>query len=75
MNVFARKGATQDGRCTSNALPTKNLGVVIKEYRAVAKKGGVCAEYEITDTFPSPPNNVHIKPRLVVEPSGVRSRR
>jgi hypothetical protein len=49
------------------------IGVVIAKYRAVAKKSGVCAEYDITDTFPFPPNNVQIKPILVVEPSGTRN--
>jgi hypothetical protein len=49
------------------------VGVVIKKYQVVAKMSGVCAEYEITDTFAFPPNSVQIKPILVVEPSGIRS--
>ena len=31
----------------------------------------MCVEYHNTDTMPSPPNNVRVKPILVIEPSGV----
>ena len=50
----------------------KLIGVMVTKYQAVAKKGGVCAEYGITNTLPLPPN-VQIKPSLVVEASSVRS--
>jgi hypothetical protein len=49
----------------------RGVGILTRQYRAVAQKGGSCAEYQITDTIPLPPANVQIKPILVVEPSGV----
>ena len=47
--------------------------ILTRQYRAVAQKPGYCAEYQITDTMPLQPNNVQIKPILVVKPSGVRA--
>jgi hypothetical protein len=49
----------------------RGLGILTRQYRAVAKKNGSCAEYQITDTMLLTPGNVQIKPILVVEPSGV----
>ena len=50
----------------------RGVGILTRRYRAVAKKNGSCAEYQITDTIPFPePVNVQIKPILVVEPGGV----
>lgn len=49
----------------------RGVGILTRQYRAVAKKNGSCAEYQITDTMPLPPGNVQIKPSLVVEPNGV----
>ena len=51
----------------------RGLGILTGQYRAVAKRNGSCAEYQITYTIPVQPNNVQIKPILVVEPSGVRA--
>jgi hypothetical protein len=47
----------------------RSAGVLTLKYRAVAKKNGSCAEYEITDAFPFPPN--YLKPILVVNPGGL----
>ena len=49
----------------------RGLGILTRQYRAVAKRNGTCAEYQITDTMLLTPGNVQIKPILVVEPSGV----
>jgi len=49
----------------------RNPGIMTVKYKAVAKKNGSCAEYQITDTMPFPPDNVQLKPILVVEASGV----
>jgi len=49
----------------------RDVGILTRQYRAVAKKNGSCAEYQITDTMPLPPANVQMKPILVVKPSGV----
>jgi|SRR5579885_296245 hypothetical protein len=51
----------------------RNAGILIRRYRAVAKKNGQCAEYLIVDTMPFPPVNVQIKPSLTVEPNGVKA--
>jgi hypothetical protein len=51
----------------------RGLGIHTRQYRAVAQKNGSCVEYQITDTMPFQPNNVQIKPILVVEPSGVKA--
>ena len=51
----------------------RGLGLLTRQYWAVAKRNGSCVEYQITDTIPVQPNNVQIKPILVVEPSGVRA--
>lgn len=47
------------------------VGVVSRGYRAIAKKNGACAEYQITDTMPLAPN-IQIKPSLIVEPAGIQ---
>lgn len=49
----------------------RSSGVLTLKYEAVAKKNGSCADYEITDTFPFPPN--YIRPILVVDPNGVKA--
>ena len=49
----------------------RSPGVLTLKYEAVAKKNGSCADYEITDTFPFPPN--YIRPILVVDPNGVKA--
>lgn len=51
----------------------RGVGILTRQYQAVAKKNGTCAEYQITDTMPLPPANVQIKPNLVVEQSGVKA--
>jgi hypothetical protein len=44
-------------------------GVITLKYEAVAKKNGSCAEYEITDTMPFPPNYVQLKvPEMLANP-------
>ena len=55
----------------SYGKPVAVGGVMTASYRVVAKKNGLCAEYQITDTMSFPPNNVQIRPMLVVEPNGV----
>jgi hypothetical protein len=45
-------------------------GVLTLQYQAIAKKSGLCAEYQITDTKDAPRSG-QIKPILVVEPNGV----
>jgi hypothetical protein len=49
----------------------KGIGILTRQYQAIAKKNGSRADYQITDTMPFPPNNVQMKPMLVVETSGV----
>jgi hypothetical protein len=49
----------------------RGIGILTRQYQAVAKKNGSCVEYQITDTMPFPEPNVQIKPILVVEPGGV----
>jgi hypothetical protein len=51
----------------------RTIGILTRQYRAVARKNGLCAQYQITDTIPLPPVHVQIKPNLVIEPSGVKS--
>jgi hypothetical protein len=51
----------------------KYVGVQIAKYHAVAKKNGVCAEYQITDTMIFTLPNPQMKPMLVVEPTGVKA--
>jgi len=51
----------------------RSPGVITLKYQAVAKKNGSCAHYQITDTMPFPPNNVQLKPILVVDPNGLKS--
>lgn len=51
----------------------RGAGVLIRRYRAIAKKSGQCAEYQITDTMVFPPINVQMKPSLTVEPGGVKA--
>jgi hypothetical protein len=51
----------------------RSPGVITLKYQAVAKKNGSCAHYQITDTMIFPPNNVQLKPILVVDPNGVNS--
>jgi hypothetical protein len=48
-------------------------GVMTVKYQAVGKKNGSCADYQVTETMPFPPNNVQLKPILVVDPNGVKS--
>jgi hypothetical protein len=50
----------------------RGVGILTREYQAVARKNGSCAEYQITDSMPFPSGNVQIRPMLVVEPGGVR---
>ena len=70
-----RNGASRKsvgGRCTSSVSARRGgLGLQTRQYRAVAQKKGSCVVTQITDTMPLQPNNVQIKPILVVEPSGV----
>jgi hypothetical protein len=49
----------------------RDVGILTRRYRALAKKNGSSAEYQITETMPLPPANVQMKPILVVEPSDV----
>jgi hypothetical protein len=49
----------------------RSVGILTRQYQVIAKSGGSCAEYQITDTMPMGPGNVQIKPILVVEPGGV----
>jgi hypothetical protein len=49
------------------------VGVLIFKYRAVAERNKICAEYRITDVQPVSPQNVQIKPNLVVETGGTRT--
>lgn len=51
----------------------QSTGVMTVKYEAVARKNGSCAEYQITNTMPFPPNNVQLKPILVVDPNGVKA--
>ena len=51
----------------------RGVGILTRQYEAVAKKNGSCAEYQITDTMPVQPNNVQLKPILVVDPGGVKA--
>lgn len=51
----------------------RSPGVMTVKYEAVAKKNGSCAEYQITDTMPFPPNKVQLRPILVVDPNGVKA--
>jgi hypothetical protein len=51
----------------------RSPGVVTLKYEAVAKKNGLCAEYQITDTMTFPPPNPQMPPILVVDPNGVRA--
>ena len=50
---------------------TRFPGIITLKYQALAQNNGMCVECHITDTMPSPPNNVQVKPILVIEPSGV----
>jgi len=47
----------------------KGIGILTRQYRAVAQKNGSCADYQITDTMPVPPVNVQMRLTLVVDPS------
>jgi hypothetical protein len=51
----------------------RTIGVLTRQYGAVARKNGLCAQYQITDTISLPPVNVQIEPSLAIEPSGVKS--
>jgi hypothetical protein len=51
----------------------RGAGVLTRRYRAVAKKNGQCAEYQIADTVVFRPAGVHIKPSLTVDPGGVKA--
>ncbi len=46
---------------------TRRVGILTRKYSVIAKKNGCCAQYAITDTVPLPPNNVQIRPTLVIE--------
>jgi hypothetical protein len=48
------------------------LGLLLLRYQAVARKGGTCAEYRISQTIPVA-GNVQIKPAVNVEPEGVKA--
>ena len=50
----------------------QSAGVITLKYTVVARKGGQCADYRITDTVVLPPPNPQMKPMLVVEPDGVK---
>ncbi len=50
----------------------RGAGILTRRYRALARSGNTCAEYQITDRIPFPPANPQIKPSLHVEPSGVK---
>ena len=50
----------------------QGIGIVTREYTAVARKSGSCAEYRITDTRALPQTS-RITPTLVVEEGGVKA--
>jgi hypothetical protein len=57
----------------SHVHDEKYVGVLIAKYRAVAKKNGSCAEYQISDTMIFTLPTPQMKPMLVIEPSGVKA--
>jgi hypothetical protein len=49
----------------------EDVGVMTRRYLVVAKKGGSCSEYQVTDMGPSFGGNAQIRPILNVEARGV----
>lgn len=50
----------------------RSPGVITLKYVAVAKKNGLCADYQITNTMTFPPPNPQMPPILVIDRNGVK---
>jgi hypothetical protein len=51
---------------------SRGVGILTREYQAVARKNGSCAEYQVTDTVIFPPSNIQMPPMPIVDPAAVR---
>jgi len=52
-------------------LEKRNLGLLTYQYQVVARSGGSCARYLVTDTIPMGPGNAQMQRIVVVEPGDV----